>query len=240
MAVRSGRFSPSPYEHFNALRAREGTPPKARPVPDHLLGSPARIPSHEKALHTRRSGRRWLTGRMVRMQAMEDMRPRESRVRKRREQDFDARCPDSDQMKGCIPQLNASGSTHASRALCPTRLPVPLSNRLRADCCLAPPLQGRSRCDAEACQSYGTRPLCPHESTNVRRPLARRSALPASAAAAAAVPPRVCADTERLTTTMPSSSSSMQRSDRLARSPSCLPSINLGSQAFDRQRQSLG
>jgi hypothetical protein len=108
MAFRTGRFSPAPYQYFNANRAREETPPKARPVPDHLLGSPARVPSHEKALH-RRPGRRWLTGRMVRMQAVDDMRPRESRVRKRREQEFDARCPDTDLMKGCIPQLNASG-----------------------------------------------------------------------------------------------------------------------------------
>lgn len=108
MASRSGRFSPSPYKHFNANREREKTPPKARPVPDRLLGSPPRVPSHEKALH-RRPGRRWLTGRMVRMEAMADLQPRESRMRKRRERGFDARCTDTELMKGCIPQLDDFG-----------------------------------------------------------------------------------------------------------------------------------
>ena len=111
MAVNAGRFGPSPYRHFNAVNRSDPTPARRalRPIPDHLVGRPARIPSDELSLQRRKSGRRWLGARMVRMQAMEDMRPRESRVQKRREQNFDARSPAVDEMKGYIPQLNASG-----------------------------------------------------------------------------------------------------------------------------------
>ena len=130
---RGGRFGPSPYGAFNHLRSDDQSSPsmKARHVPEHLVGRPARIPAHEMSLQRRKSGRRWLGARMVRMQAMDDMRPRESRVQKRRERAFDAGSSAAEEMKGYIPQLNASGTFEMRCRSLPdlrdeTALPEPL------------------------------------------------------------------------------------------------------------------
>ena len=116
MAVKAGRFGPGDYHHYSwrfgpseEERMKMPGPLPARLERPEFHRRPERLPTVEKALRGP-AGRRWLAGRAARMQAIDDMRPRESRVLRRRERSFDTSCPATDQLKGCIPQMNATGT----------------------------------------------------------------------------------------------------------------------------------